>query len=332
MEESGIKRSRWKPVGIGCLGVAAALIVAGLVAVIVKPWAPEMEVADPGPAGERIEDDGLVGNWYPGGPRSSAVLVLGGSEGGLGPRADAMGRSLHGAGHSVLVLSYFGAVDHQPQHLELVELELFDQAVAWLRARPEVDPQQVGVIGTSKGSEAALLLASSDPDIAAVAALVPSSVVWPGINQREPWEMIFGLDSSWSRGGESVPFLPYGEARGPDVFELYRTGLETVADHPEAVIPVEQITGPVLLVCGEQDTLWPSCPMAQQIEERITTNGGTAELLAYADAGHLGVGPPLDPGADAEALTELGGTAAGNASARADGWPQVLDFFRHALA
>ncbi|WP_179229354.1 acyl-CoA thioester hydrolase/BAAT C-terminal domain-containing protein [Parenemella sanctibonifatiensis] len=331
MEESGVKRRRWKPVGIGCLGVVAALIVAGLVAVIVKPWAPEMEVADPGPAGERIEDDGLVGNWYPGGPRSPAVLVLGGSEGGLGAQADAMGRSLHEAGHSVLVLSYFGAADHQPKHLELVELELFDQAVAWLRAQSEVDPQRVGVIGTSKGSEAALLLASGDPDIAAVAALVPSSVVWSGINQREPWEMIFGLDSSWSRGGEPVPYLPYGEARGPDVYELYRTGLENVADHPEAVIPVEQITGPVLLMCGQQDSLWPSCPMAQQIEERINANGGTVELLAYVDAGHLGVGPPVGEDLDPEALTELGGTGSGNAEARADGWPKLLAFFAAAL-
>ena len=60
----------------------------------------------------------------------------------------------------------------------------------------------------------------------------------------------------------------------------YAASLETLSAHPEAVIPVERIAGSLLLVCGEQDRIWPSCPMARQIHERLRANGRDATLLA----------------------------------------------------
>jgi len=109
-----------------------------------------------------------------------------------------------------------------------------------------------------------------------------------------------------------------------------------VAQHPDAVIPVDRITGPILLVCGEADSLWPSCPMADQIVERLKSgHRPAATLLRYKDAGHQVFGTPvtLPVGATTSNawLASLGGTPEGNMAARADGWPKVEAFLKAAL-
>ncbi|MDJ0897768.1 MAG: alpha/beta hydrolase [Xenococcus sp. MO_188.B8] len=35
----------------------------------------------------------------------------------------------------------------------------------WLRSRPEIDPERIGVLGQSEGAVIALMLAAQDPDI-----------------------------------------------------------------------------------------------------------------------------------------------------------------------
>jgi dienelactone hydrolase len=100
-----------------------------------------------------------------------------------------------------------------------------------------------------------------------------------------------------------------------------------------AVIPVERIDAPVLLVCGENDRLWPSCTMARAVSARREAQGLSATtLLAYAEAGHLGFGEPVPADHEArESLAMLGGTVEGNAAARADAWPKTLQFLNKSL-
>jgi acetyl esterase/lipase len=109
----------------------------------------------------------------------------------------------------------------------------------------------------------------------------------------------------------------------------YAASLKTVSAHPEAVIPVERIAGPLFLVCGEQDRIWPSCPMARQIHERLRANGRDATLLAYPDAGHASFGLPVS--ADDPRLTSSGGTVQGNQTARSDSWMKAIAFLKGAL-
>src|SRR5207302_3810304 len=147
--------------------------------------------------------------------------------------------------------------------------------------------------GVSKGAEAALLVATRHPELRAVVAGAPSSVVWPGIK--------FGTlatPSSWTVGGRPLPMLPYGPFRlrmlRGDIGVVYRDGLMRLSEHVDAEIPIEKIKAPVLLICGKADRLWPSCSMSRQLEARAERHGGpSVKILAYSDAGHLCIGPPL---------------------------------------
>jgi hypothetical protein len=232
-------------------------------------------------------------------------------------------------GYAVLQLAYFG-VDPLPAKLRLIPLEYFKTAIDWLQARPEVDPERIGLEGTSIGGETALVVAAHYPQIKVVVAAVPSSVVWPGIDpaDRNP-------PSTFTLGGQPLPDLPYGwTGTFQGVYQLYADGLKAVGQHPEAVIPVERINGPIMLVCGKDDKLWPSCPMAEQVMARLKANhfALTVGLMSYAHAGHAAFGPPLDPGNPYFAsLDQLGGTPEGNNAARKDAWPLSLGFLDQAL-
>lgn len=310
--------------GIGCLGLLALVLAAGLIVWFLKPWAPTITVAEPGPGGQRVEGEGYLGNFYPAAPGAAGVVVWGGSEGGLDPWADHIAQSLHAEGYSVLAISYFGA-EGQPDHIEAIPLEVFDDAIAWLQVQPGVAPGGVGVLGASKGGEAALLVASRNPDVRATIAYVPSSVAWQGFNLREPW-LTMQAGSSWSADGAPVPYLPFGKTDTFSTFDTYAAGLADAASHPDAAIPIEQASNPVLLVCGGADTMWPSCEMSRQVEARAQERGGpSVTLLEYPNAGHLISGPPIaEDAADAPDLSAFGGTTEDNLAATKDSWPQVL--------
>ena len=290
--------------------IAAALALAGSAAAQTPPAA----VTDLGP--------GMVGVYYAppktGGP---VVLIVGGSEGGfLGSSAAA--KALAEQGFGALALAYFKAPG-LPQTLEDIPLETFTGALDWLSARPEVARRRIGMIGVSKGAEAALLVASRDPRVCAVVAGVASNVAWIGV--RPP---TFATDRpSWTWRGEPVPFAPYdftkfaGGIRG-----IYEGGLAKAP--PEAVIPVERIGGPILLVSGRADKLWPSTPMSEAIMARLDAAKFryAHSHLAYDDAGHGAFGRPFATLPTEAALAAAGGTPEGNQAARVDSWPKVVAF------
>ncbi len=313
------------------LGLMALLAVGVGAVFVLRPFEPPLEIVDAGDTGRRVNEAGVFGNYFPSadGAPAAGVLVLGGSEGGLGGGAKRMALALQESGFSVLQLGYYRA-EGQPRDLILVPIETFEQGLDWLKRQPEVDAERLAVVGASKGAEAGLILAARRDDIDAAALGAPSSVAWAGIN----WAIGGGgLNSSWSLGGEPLPYLPYGRFDGKTgVYSVYAGGLEALSDHPDAVVPVEKAAGPILLVCGEVDTLWPSCPMARQVEARAAANDGPeVTVLAYRDAGHAAIGVPVaadSPGY--ERLGGLGGSPDGNAAARDDGWPKLVGFLeRH---
>jgi dienelactone hydrolase len=291
------------------------------------PNMPSIVVGDPGPAGVRIDKDGVFANFFPAESKGKrpAILLLGGSEGGLAAGDGGPIKALTAEGFDVLYLCYFGCPGGPPQLVE-VPLETFSRGLAFLRAQPNIDARRIAIVGGSKGAEAALLAATRDTKLRAVVAAMPSNVAWPGISNS------VAMRPSWTVGGAPVAYLPYAFAAygKAGVFGLYNEALPTLGQHPEAVIPVERITGPILLVCGEADRLWPSCQMADQIAQRLKANGRPAPIvLRYKDAGHTVFGPPVDGPHDW--LASLGGTADGNNAARAESWPKVVAFLRATL-
>ena len=294
-----------------------------------QPAIPPVEVAPPGDTGRRITEDGLLANYFPASQKAPALLVLGGSIGGLSPATNDVSKALQAEGFSVLHFSYFRGPGQNPR-AELIPVESFDNALAWLRRQPEVDPARLGIVGISKGAEAALVVAIRHPELKAVIAALPSSVVWPGI----VWGGANGpIDSSWSEAGKPLPHMPhvpYDPSKGGTMADNYAASLKALPQHPEAAIPVEKIAGRLLLVCGEQDETWPSCPMSQQIQARLREHRRPeATLLLYKDAGHRAFGPPLPP----EHPRILSGAAPKNLNAvLADSWKNTLTFLKASLA
>ena len=312
---------------VGALAVVGGLGLALAGLMLWKPWIPPVEMIDPAPDGRRVAEAGVLGNYYPapGGGEHPGILLLGGSEGALGTSTTAIARALRDDGFSVLQVAYFRGPG-QSARLALIPLETFDRALAWLARQPGIARDRMGVVGGSKGAEAALLVATRHPALRAVVAGMPSSVVWPGVD----WQAGVTADSSWSSGGRPLPALPYG---GPSFSGgrrgIYDRGLAALPAHPEARIPIETSPAAVLLVCGEADSLWPSCPMARQLQ---TADPARVRVLAYADAGHAVFGPPMatsDPRYGR--MAAFGGTTAGNAAARRNGWPKVLAFLHGQL-
>jgi hypothetical protein len=203
---------------------------------------------------------------------------------------------------------------------------MFDRALDWLRRRPEVDPKRMAVVGHSKGAEAALLVGVRHPELRAVVAGAPSSVVWDGID----WSNPINPDSSWSLDGKPLASLPYPLFRPwRSVGRGYEDGLKNLNRHREAEIRIESVKAPVLLVCGEADTLWPSCHMSRGLRSRSAEEGGArVRILAYERAGHSAFGPRLPDGDPDLSDRWSGGTANANNQARAKSWPLVVDFLR----
>lgn len=287
---------------------------------------PPVLDATPGDTGRRMTENGLLANYFPARQKGPALLTLTGSAGGLTMNEVAI--ALQSEGFSVLHLSYFRGPGQNP-NAELIPLEYFATALTWLRRQPEVDPARLGIVGVSKGAEAALVVAVRHPEVKAVVAALPSSVVWPGIIREERAGTI---SSSWSEQGQPVPHLPhrpFDASLGGTMADNYAASLKALSAHPEAVIPVERITGSIFLMCAEQDRVWPSCPMARQIQERLRASGRDAALLAYPDAGHASFGLPVS--ADDPRLTASGGTVQGNQTARADSWKKAITFLKEVL-
>ena len=77
--------------------VIFGLLAAGLAALwVFNPFAPPIIMTDPGPTGRRVTDNGLLANYYP--PpdegRHPGILLIGGSEGGLGSGATRIAKAL----------------------------------------------------------------------------------------------------------------------------------------------------------------------------------------------------------------------------------------------
>lgn len=289
-----------------------------------------------------VDEPGLAATLFlPPGPGPHPTLIqFGGSGGGIQERRAAQ-YAAHG--WASLALGYFAVPGATvPPTLDEIPLEYFREAVAWLRRRPGLSAETVGLAGTSRGGELALLLGSHFPDFSPVIAWVPSHVTWgthaqPGGDPR-------GRSPSWTLAGEPVPFVPPVSQPGDFVLrdgvsthtQAFLRNLSAVIDPARYEIAVERITGPVLLIGADDDALWPSGWFARQARRRLDTRGPdhASELLTFPSAGHsisfenepttfLTVGDDTthaDRGSLTPAVTDtfhMGGTPHGNARAAA---------------
>jgi pimeloyl-ACP methyl ester carboxylesterase len=204
-----------------------------------------------------------------------------------------------------------------------------------------LDSRRLAISGTSRGGELALLLASRYPELTTVVAYVPSGYVWGAVS-RLPDDESPDAFPSWTVAGKGVPYVARVRndaiAPGSDgVVALTPAFLRYLEDEERAsaaAIPVERINGPILLISGRDDALWPSAIFGDLIVERLQQYGFAHPYrhLSYDGAGHT-IGPRYAPATVTQAFhavrqiqIDLGGTPRAIATAREDSWPKVLHF------
>src|SRR5262245_29583130 len=307
-------------------------------------------VAGPGVTRHFIRTDGLVGTLFvpsSAGPHP-AVLVVSGGGGGID---EFRGAILASHGYAALALGHF-AVEGRPRGLVNIPLEYFGTAIGWMRAQPWFDDRLLAVWGASRGGELALLLGATFPEINAVAAWAPSGVVFWALGLAEPGDTRSPV--AWTFRGKPLPYLQENNRSGDShpVFDpcrpvayapFYRSQLRDARAVERATIPVEKIRGPVQLVSGGDDQMWPSSDLTDIALRRLETHRHPFPFrhLKYPDAGHT-ILVPYWPLLELRVLTLArvegvqdhllfqGGTAKADAEAGIDAWGDLLTFLEDA--
>ena len=300
----------------------------------------EQHFLGPGVDVRPIHEDGIVGTLFTPPERGphGLVVVLSGSGGGL---MEARASLFAAHGYAALALGYFGAPGLPPT-ISQIPLEYFERALHW--ARRTLAPDFVAVAGVSRGGELSLLLGSTMPElIDAVIAYVPSSVTNGVLNAGRPGEHRHA--PAWSWRGRNLPVLAQDNPRADwALFDdapapkrqtpAFLAALEDTQAVSRSSIAVERIGGPVMLVSGRDDALWPSARFGELIAQRLEAARHPHPVvhLSYEDAGHVITYPhaPTTMLARPHPVSRIdiafGGTAAGNAFACEQSWPAVLAF------
>lgn len=277
---------------------------------------------------QEIREEGLVGKlFFPKKLPAPAVIAFSGSDGGFHERAASLFAE---AGFVSLALAFFHA-EGLPDNLENIPLEYFQKGIRWLKNQPQV--KSVHLYGPSKGGELVLVLASTFPDeIASACAVVPSCVTFGGIpNANAP---------SWTYKGQPLPiaetpskedvYKQLESRKTVNLVEIYQEKMKH-PDFEKALIPVEKIRCPFLLISGKEDKMWPSSLYCEKIMERLRS---PKKHLCYEHVGHM-ITNPYDPVMTepfyhpvTQLYYELGGDPQAQKKANEDSWKQILAFFK----
>lgn len=241
------------------------------------------------------------------------VLVLAGSSGRIDTER---ARVFAGAGAIAESVRWFGGRDQNPGPWE-IPLETFHGRVSALRE--ECD--RIVVVGTSFGSEAALLTGAFSQDVDAVVAFAPSDVVWAGVTADGR------VTSHWTWRDETLPYVPFDDewsapSDPPAYVGLYSSSRKRFGREAEAAtIPVERIKE-VLLVAGGDDQVWPSVLHADSIRDRRALHGCETTVVTGIDAGHRTV-LPGEPVVWAGMRMKRGGTEEADRSLGVQAWALI---------
>jgi dienelactone hydrolase len=272
----------------------------------------------------------------------SGVIVIGGSEGGS---HDGDARLLAEEGLLAVSLAYFG-VPGLPNSLKDIPLETFFRAIDLLEAQG-IATGSIGILGGSRGGEAALLTASHDRRVGAVVSVVGSGIVTQGIDYDAGSlpRILASPATPWTLDSQPLSYLPYQVP--PDLTEriarqepvrlreMYASLPRDSDQLATITIPVERIAGAVLLLSAEDDQMWDSSGYSQVAADRLSSHDHRWpwEHVVYPGAGHGIAGPPrgqqtssLSPGPGV--TFEMGGTPAMTTSAQADAWSRTVAFLR----
>lgn len=229
------------------------------------------------------------------GKKQALIVGLGGSEGGNAWASDywkATRDRFIKQGYAFLAIGYFKSTG-APDTLNKIAIDKVHDAITIAAQNPSIDQNRIAIIGGSRGADLALLIGSYFKDIKCVIGIVPSHAAFPGHTNH------FST-SAWSFNGKELPFVPVNEESVPflmkrDLRGAFETMLKDTVAEQKALIKVEQINGPILLVSATKDEICPSGPMSEKMMARlkakkfafpyqhISIEGSHAEPLKHFD-------------------------------------------------
>lgn len=246
----------------------------------------------------RVRTDGFHGELflphrdkYPG----NVLICFSGSDGKF-ELSQMLARVFQSNGLTTLALAYV-MEEGLPNQFFHVPIDFLEAAAKRLH---DMGYQKVGLWGISKGAELALTAGSLLPELVnAVVAVSPINTVCQGFTMEKGVSIASG--SSWTFRGREVPYTQFGIEKFPlghviwksiqagelTMYDLYRP----LVQNPNfaAVIQVEKITGPVLLISSKMDTMWPSELAARQVMKRLRRYHFSHfyKHLSYDYGGHM---------------------------------------------
>ena len=257
-----------------------------------------------------VDENGLAGTLFLPSSNDPApgLLCIGGSDGRVPLQQAAMFAS---HGYVAFALACFG-IGSLPNELVAVPLEYFEDATKWLQNHNAVAKNPIGAVGYSRGGELALLLGATIPQIRTVISYVGSGYTHGGIESASAVDK-----AAWTYQGKPLPVY------NKDVPE-------------EAIIQVEHINGPVLLISGQDDQVWSSSELSEAALKRLQVyeHPFYDQHLSYEGAGHT-IGIPylpttmtefVFPGSDQR--FSFGGNPADIAFANVNSWHHVLGLLK----
>ncbi|MCH2193767.1 acyl-CoA thioester hydrolase/BAAT C-terminal domain-containing protein [Kordia sp.] len=199
------------------------------------------------------------------------IVGLGGSEGGNAWTSNYWKKirdQIIEKGYAFLAIGYFNA-QGTPKLLEKIAIEDIHNAIVKATQHPQVNAERIAIVGGSRGADLALLVASYYTDIDCVVGIVPSHAVFPGNTQHF-------TSSSWTFNQQELPFVPVNEAAVPfimkrDLRGAFEAMLQDKEAEKKALIPVEKIKAPILLVSATEDEIAPTTPMCHKMMQRLKT-------------------------------------------------------------
>lgn len=283
----------------------------------------------------RVQTDGFHGELflpaqdkYPG----KALICFSGSDGGM-----ELARELAGVfqaqGLTTLALAYV-LEEGLPQRFSKVPVDSLEAAAKRLH---DMGYEKVGLWGISKGAELALLAGSLLPGLVnAVVAVSPMNTVCQGFAKEKG--IVFVPGSCWSFHGKDIPYTAYKTEKFPlgqvlrksirirdvTMYDLYLPLVQN--PNPDAVIPVEKIAGPILLISSKMDNMWPSELAAKQIMKRLQDCSFpySYQHLSYDYGGHMFV--PMEFGQTRLFKGDRGKNKEPGLKARLDSLEKTLEF------
>ena len=261
-----------------------------------------------------------------------ALICFSGSDGGI-----ELTRTLAGVfqahGLTTLALAYV-MEEGLPKQFSKVPIDSLEAAAKRLH---DMGYKKVGLWGISKGAELALTAGSLLPGLVnAVIAVAPMNTVCQGFAKDKG--ICFVPGSSWSFHGEEIPYTSYGlekfplghilwksiQIRDVTMYDLYLPLVQN--PDPAAVIQVEKITGPILLISSKMDNMWPSELAAKQITKRLQEHSFPYfyQHLSYDYGGHMFV--PMEFGQTKIFKGDRGKNKEPGLKARMDSLVKTLEF------